>query len=166
MTLIHRYHVPLYKLAYRFAGSVEGAEDLCQEVLIRAYTQIRKFDVSRPFQPWIIRLASNVCLNWKQSEVKRATSEFALEVDLVRSEERDIHDEVFERMERVDMLNALSQLPNDMRLLVVMRFSVGLTLREIADQTGIKLPTVASRIGRGIDAMRQAMAAQQEVKES
>jgi len=40
LTLIHRYHMPLYKLAYRFAGSVERAEDLCQEILIRAFVRL------------------------------------------------------------------------------------------------------------------------------
>ena len=157
--------MPLYKLAYRFAGSVERAEDLCQEILVRAYLQLVKFDSSRPFQPWLMRMASNVCLNWKEGEVRRSSSESQLDEDFVMPGPDDVEQDVFDRLERHDLIEALAVLPNDIRLLVVMRFSLGLTFREISEQTGIKLPTVAARVSRGIDSLRAVLAPGAEVHE-
>jgi RNA polymerase sigma-70 factor (ECF subfamily) len=165
LTLIHRYHMPLYKLAYRFAGSVERAEDLCQEILIRAFVQIGKYDQRRPFQPWLMRVASNVCLNWKESERNRGRREVALEEELVLPSGENLERDVIDRMERTDVLDALHQLPQEIRLLVVMRFSLGLTFREISEQTGIKLPTVAFRVSKGIEALRRTLSVPLEVTE-
>lgn len=164
LSLIHRYHMPLYKLAYRFAGSVERAEDICQEILVRAYLQMTKFDPARPFQPWLMRMASNVCLNWKEGENRRSSSETYLDEDFVIPAPENVEEEVFDRMERQSLVEALAALPNDTRLLVVMRFSLGLTFREISEQTGIKLPTVAARVARGIDALREALTSNSEVQ--
>jgi RNA polymerase sigma-70 factor (ECF subfamily) len=163
--LIHRYHMPLYKLAYRFAGSVERAEDLCQEILIRAYLQIGKFDAKRPFQPWLMRTASNVCLNWNDGERRRSDAEVSIQDDLILLAREDVHSEVLARMESRAVVESVADLPNDTRLLIVMRFSLGMTFREISEQTGIKLPTVAARICRGIELIREALGEAIEVHE-
>ncbi|MDR3689574.1 MAG: sigma-70 family RNA polymerase sigma factor [Fimbriimonas sp.] len=165
LSLLHRYHTPLYKLAYRFAGSVERAEDLCQEILIRAYVQIRKYDAKRPFQPWLMRVASNVCLNWREGESRRHDRELPLDDDLAAHASEDVEREVFDRMERQELIDALAKLPTQVRLLVVMRFSLDLTFREISEQTGIKLPTVAFRIAKGVEALRSALTPNIEVRE-
>lgn len=66
----------------------------------------------------------------------------------------DIEDETLRKIERQEMLQQLQSLPTQTRLLLVMRFVSGQTLREISEQTGVKLPTVAFRIYKAIKNLR------------
>src|SRR5208283_4278272 len=76
--LVHRYQHSVYRLAYRFGGSADRADDLCQECLVRAYEQIGRYDLARPFLPWLMRVAYNVCINHSKGETKRRRRETAL----------------------------------------------------------------------------------------
>ena len=165
VALVHRYHLPLYRLAYRFAGSAEGAEDLCQEILVRAFRQLSKYDRRRPFLPWIMRVATNVSLNSNEGSRHRRELEIQMPDQLELPANDDTEREVMETMDRKEVLEALGNLPKDCRLLLIMRFSLGLTFREIAEQTGFKLPTVAFRIGKGVEALRKVLAPGFEVNE-
>lgn len=132
---------------------------------MRAFRQIRKYDTSRPFQNWLMRVASNVSLNWNESHAKRKEAEIALTDEMRLPAESDVEKEVMDRIDRQDVLKALGTLPKDVRLLLILRFSLGLSLREVADQTGIKLPTVAVRLTRGVESLRKALAPGVEVFE-
>ena len=66
--------------------------------------------------------------------------------------------EVMNTMGMQEILDAFGNLPKDVQLLLIMRFSLGLTFREIAKQTGFKLTTVAFRVGKGVEALRNMLA--------
>lgn len=61
--LIHRYQNKLYYYALRLMGDSEQALDVVQDSFIRAYRNIRSFDVSRKFSPWIYRIVHNLAVN-------------------------------------------------------------------------------------------------------
>lgn len=112
-----------------------------------------------------MRLASNVCLNWKESAARKTEFEISVTEDLALHIGTSPEAEVLNRIERERILIALSNLSSEVRLLIVMRFSLGFTLREISDQTRIKLPTVAAKIAAGIKALRESLNdCEQEVK--
>ncbi len=155
--LAHRCQHTVYRVAYRFSGSAEDADDLCQDCFIHAYRQIGKYDHRRPFKPWLMRVCSNVCLNW----AKRRRKTHELEEPLAGRDFADgaesMETSTLKKLEKQSVLRALQAVPAEMRLLLVLRFVSGLTLREISEQTGVKLPTVAFRISKGIQKLRERL---------
>lgn len=155
--LAHRYQHQVYRVAYRFGGSADRADDLCQDCLLRAYCQIARYDSQRPFLPWLMRVTWNVCINAKAGDPRRR------EVDIEQVEpnltigREETENTVIAGLEKQRVLAALETLPADIRMLVVMRFVSGMSFREISEQTGVKLPTVAFRVSRGIDRLREAL---------
>jgi RNA polymerase sigma-70 factor, ECF subfamily len=65
--LVRHYQTTVFNVAYRLLGRRVEAEDAAQEAFLRAYRALNRFDVTRPFAPWIKRITVNLCLNWLES---------------------------------------------------------------------------------------------------
>ena len=61
--LVRCYQSSVFNVCYRLLGERSAAEDQAQEAFLRAYQRLGTFDVSRPFGPWMRRVAANLCLN-------------------------------------------------------------------------------------------------------
>ncbi len=66
--LVRRYQTAVFNTAYRLLGRRVEAEDAAQEAFLRAYRALDRFDMERPFAPWIKRITTNLCLNWLESD--------------------------------------------------------------------------------------------------
>ncbi len=82
--LVRNYQTAVFNVAFRMFGRRQDAEDAAQEAFLRAYRALSRFDVSRPFAPWIKRITTNLCLNWLESERVRPQ---ITAVDLAREAE-------------------------------------------------------------------------------
>lgn len=156
MDLAHRYQNVIYRLAYRFSGSAEDALDLSQACIVKAWTNIARYDAGRPFKPWLMRLCANQCITFARQSRARKLAAIPLMEDAVEASVA-FEAEIIDRDERRKCLEAVQDLAPDLRLAVVMRFSLGKSLREISEETGVKLPTIASRISRALELLRQCM---------
>ena len=65
--LVRRYQTAVFNVAYRLLGRRVEAEDAAQEAFLRAYRALDRFNLERPFAPWIKRITTNLCLNWLES---------------------------------------------------------------------------------------------------
>ena len=61
--LLGRWQTPLFRFCRRLVGHEEDARDLAQDALLKATRALDRYDTSRPFAPWIYRIARNGCLN-------------------------------------------------------------------------------------------------------
>src|SRR5262245_45380278 len=61
--LIQRYQAPVYNLAYRMLGDAAEAEDAAQETFLRAYLQLKSYQVQRQFAPWLLSIATHYCID-------------------------------------------------------------------------------------------------------
>ncbi|MBA3726285.1 MAG: sigma-70 family RNA polymerase sigma factor [Armatimonadetes bacterium] len=155
--LTHRHQHKVYRMAYRFAGTAEDADDLSQECFIRAYRKIAKYDHRRPFGPWLMKVCANQCINWSEGRARTVRRECSLTEESWPSEIEGAELTTEKNMDRTLILEAIQGLPPATRLLIVMRFTNGQTLREISEQTGIQLPTVAFRIAKAIQSLRETL---------
>jgi RNA polymerase sigma-70 factor, ECF subfamily len=65
--LVRRHQSAVFNVAYRLVGNRRDAEDMTQDVFIRAFRAFHTFDLERPLRPWLKQIATNTCLNWLES---------------------------------------------------------------------------------------------------
>jgi RNA polymerase sigma-70 factor (ECF subfamily) len=149
-----RYERRVMSLAWRLLGRPEDAQDASQEVFLRAFRYLRRFDRTRPFEPWLMKMTINVCHDFarKRREVPRAE----VDPDLLRGP-HDPHDDLFSEEQKKMLHQALQDLPEKERAAVVLRDLEGLSTAEVAGILGSSEATVRSQISNARLKIRNAM---------
>jgi RNA polymerase sigma-70 factor, ECF subfamily len=143
---LFRDHWPrAYRAAYLVVHDAAAAEDIAQEAFLAAVRNLDRFDRSRPFGPWLHRIAVNRAIDWTRARKLRAEVEEG-EIEVVDREGSD---------ERV--LPALAQLDPDQRAVIVLRYVLEYTPGEIADLLDLPRGTVNSRLRRGLDKLKDGL---------
>jgi RNA polymerase sigma-70 factor, ECF subfamily len=149
--LVATYQTPVYNLCYRMLGEATEAEDAAQESFLRAYSQLVRYDPSRPFKSWLFAIADHYCidllrrrrLKWLDIDDEELAFHPAL------SEQRPGPEESALQQERDAGIQALlDRLAPSSRSIIVLRYWYGLSYEEIAGVTGISVPAVKSRLHR------------------
>lgn len=145
-----------YPTAYRFALALTlnaaEAEDVVQEAMLSALTHIASFRPERAsFSTWLCALARNIAVDRYRSRVRR-----------IKREERTLlsprtQDEADRLLERDELLQALSRLPDKLRLPLCMKYGWDMELAEIARRLRIPVGTVKSRLHNGVKALRKEL---------
>lgn len=151
--LVGRYQKPVYNLAYRMTGRREDAENLTQETFLRAYAKLETFQLERRFSPWLFRIASNLCINWKNRRERRELSLDSL--DEGQKEQLVFSDTSADPLSQIeqDQLQTLLQqeilaLPIRYRLVFTLRYLEDHSCREIAEILEMPEGTVKTHLFR------------------
>lgn len=157
--LVDLYRRRIIGYCYRMAGS--RAEDLAQEIFIKFYLALDRFDVSKPVGPFLFRIAHNHCLDALKKKtlptvpiVKDDQDEKEIQIeDGTPNAEELIHKtEVQEAVKR-----ALASIPVLYRSSLIMFHVEGLSYEEIAEALDLPLGTVKARIHRGRELLQQKL---------
>jgi RNA polymerase sigma-70 factor, ECF subfamily len=144
--LFEAYRHKVYSIAFRFAGDEATAMDIAQDTFVKLFSSIRDFRGDSSFDTWIYRLVVNSCLDHR----RRVWRLLPLldDVATVLPASNDSLDELLrsERGERVRA--AVDRLSPDLRMVVVLRYTEGMSYDEIAEVLGCSTGTVASRLNR------------------
>lgn len=148
----------------RLAGNDADALDATQEAMIAIVKGIAKFDGRAAFTTWSYRVATNACLDELRRRGRRADPglpefEHADDSYVGGRSPRDPGDMV---SARIDVDEALADLPDEFKAPVVLRDMAGLDYAEIADVLDLAPGTVRSRIARGRGRLADKLAAGQE----
>jgi RNA polymerase sigma-70 factor, ECF subfamily len=155
--VIRRYQRRVYAVAFRIVRRHDVADDVTQEAFIRAHKALGSFDIDRPFGPWICRIAANLAINHVRSPASRGEplpEGHAEQPSLDPGPEAG----VLEREGQQILRRALETLPEEQRVVFVLRVQEELSYREIADALDVSLGTVMSRLSRARDKLRGALA--------
>ncbi|RXZ77846.1 RNA polymerase sigma factor [Paenibacillaceae bacterium] len=147
-TLVYRYHKAIYVYLLRMTGNSYVAEDLTQECFLRLYNAVLGGKYPASCRPWIYRIATNLCKDrWKSAGFR---NEAAWEEDgIARTSDEEAPVSLLERQwERERVIQALSEIPDDEREIVILRFYQELKLDEIAETVEIPLSTVKTKLYR------------------
>lgn len=166
--LVQRYHKQAYNIAYRMTGNHADAEDLTQEAFVRAFRFFGNYRRDWPFDNWLYKIMSNLFVDDLRRKPKARLHSLDQPLDLGgRSEEvfLEIPDPQAnpERMVMSQELDeniqrALSCLPQDFRLTVILADIEGLSYEEISAAMRCSLGTVRSRLHRGRKLLRNKIA--------
>lgn len=145
--LFRRHWRRAHRAAYLVVGDAAAAEDIAQESFLAAVRALDRFDRSRPFGPWLHRIAVNRAIDFARSRALRRESAEA--IPAAAAPEADVLSE--------ELLRGLAELSPEHRAVVVLRYLLGYTPGEIAEMLDLARGTVNSRLRRGLDCLRPAL---------
>jgi RNA polymerase sigma-70 factor (ECF subfamily) len=155
--LVDRYQARLLNFVYRIVGDRERAEDLVQEVFVRVYRHLGRFDRSKKFSTWIYTIASNLAKNELRNRSRNPLVLFTSMTNGWEDEERPLEfedptsrpDDLFRKRHVRELVeSSVAKLPSHHREVFVLREIEGRSYEEIADITHCNLGTVKSRLNR------------------
>jgi RNA polymerase sigma-70 factor (ECF subfamily) len=132
-------------IARRMLGNVSDAEEAAQEVFLRVYKYLHRFDRTKAFEPWLYRLTVNVC-NDLSSRRQRPGDVLSVADHEPVAEHQDPHGSLAADEQRRLVRNALAALPEKQRAAVVLRDLQGLSTAEVAEAMNISEATVRSHL--------------------
>ncbi|MEM1350124.1 MAG: sigma-70 family RNA polymerase sigma factor [Myxococcota bacterium] len=154
--LVEKYQRKVYSICYGMLKDAESSLDVSQEVFIKVYRYLEKFNQKSSFYTWLYRITVNMCIDYirKHSKVQRVEYDDRLSHDGAQGDEHilpstlGLHpDKVYGRKElREKMLEALETLSEKHRTILILREVEGLSYEEIADVLNISKGTVMSRL--------------------
>ncbi|MEJ7625181.1 MAG: sigma-70 family RNA polymerase sigma factor [Pyrinomonadaceae bacterium] len=144
----------IFNLAYRFTSSVDGAEDLTQDVFIRVYKSLDQYDSKQgDLANWLMRLARNLIIDDYRHRQRNPQNSMADAVDDHSYHLRAVGTSAHKDLERKELASqvqeGIDKLPEDLRTCVILRDIEELAYAEIVDVLKIPEGTVKSRINRG-----------------
>lgn len=145
--LVIAYQHRIFAVAVRMLGNAAEAEEIAQDVFLRVYRSIAEFRGEARLSTWLYGIASRLCLNRLASADRRLRRDDADALDRAPA-----GGDAAALMERREMESALREaiagLPEDRRIVVVLRDLEGLSYEEISEALGLELGTVRSRLHR------------------
>jgi RNA polymerase sigma-70 factor (ECF subfamily) len=155
--LVDRYQTRLLNFIYRTVGDRDRAEDLVQEVFIRVYRHLHRFDRSKKFSTWVYTIASNLAKNELRNRSRSPLVLFQTIQGSSDEEDRPLQfedstsrpDDLYRKRHLRELVEqTVAQLPEHHRQVFVLRELEGRSYEEIAEITDCNLGTVKSRLNR------------------
>lgn len=153
--IFESYRNDVYYLCYYLLKNAADADDICQEVFMKAF-QADRSRIER-MKPWLIRIAANLCKNHldrKKRGVLKELKHFVLQ-GLQRSEAADIS--LMRKEGELELASWLQALPIKIRPVMALKYVHELSLAEIAESLGIPLGTAKSRLNKGLSLIKKQM---------
>jgi RNA polymerase sigma-70 factor (ECF subfamily) len=156
--IYERYYSRAYRLAYAMTGQKAAAEDLAQEMFIRAWRKIAQFRGESTFATWFYRLAVNCSLNYRKRE-KRHQFEDGERIESLPQTvaARQMEAKILQKQVQAEVHRALLSLKPRLRIIVVLKDIEGLSYEEIADRVNCSTGTIASRLNRARNLLAQKL---------
>jgi RNA polymerase sigma-70 factor (ECF subfamily) len=154
--IVRLYQRRVYGVALRIVRAHDVADDVAQEAFLRAWRSLDRFDLDRPFGPWVCRIAANLAVNYVRSP--RAREEGLPEGHAEAKAKAPGPLGALLDGEATRVLDAaLAELPGEQRAVLVMRAVEEMSYAEIAEALGISPGTVMSRLYRAREKLAVAL---------
>ena len=148
--LVDLYSKKIFNMSYQFAGSFQEAQDLTQDIFVKLHHSLPKYDFGKNFTAWFLTLAKNHLIDeyrrtkWEKKQ-RDDFDEHIRTAAAADNPERGLAEEENRKM----LWRGLNDLPNDMRMAIILKELQGKTYEEVAEILALPVGTVKSRINRG-----------------
>ncbi len=147
--VIERNHQIVYRYAYRLAGCQSAAEDISQEVFLKAFRAAHQLRETEKERAWLLAITRNEFAKWLRTKRPKQIVEEIANADYADLSPHDYLD----NQDWIEV--ALRELSEEFREVVLMYYFEDLSYAEIAQQLSIPIGTVMSRLNRGRNALRR-----------
>jgi RNA polymerase sigma-70 factor (ECF subfamily) len=165
--VVARFRRKVFHISYKFTGKHDEAEDLTQEIFLKLFRSLDKFNRDADFSTWLSSVARNYCIDHYRASKreKEVVVEDALAYDLAPASSGNPYRALEDQDRRSLVRRGLEQLPGKLREAVVLRDLQGLSYQEMALRLALPEGTVKSRINRGREELaRLLLRAQQPAR--
>ncbi len=147
--LVSRYEKKLFRYAKKFLFFEQDAQDLIQDIFLKAYKNFNSFNLKKNFSPWLYRITHNEFINAIKKRKKLEFFSFDLDTFMPYLFSKDEADSSVKNKEKKELIdNCLQNLKPKYREVVVLYFYEELSYKEIADIIRIPISTVGIRLKR------------------
>jgi len=170
--LILPYEKKVYNIALQMFKNEQDAYDAAQEVLIKVYNNLDKFKFESAFSTWLHRLAMNTCIDEYRKRKRHMEHTTPIEIRVGAEDDhipRQLIDhkltpeqEVLQNETVMEVRNAMDQLKEDQKILIIYRDIYGYSYDEIAKILACNLGTTKSRISRARQALKDIIVKKRE----
>lgn len=153
--IINKYKNQLYATVLRMTRNPQDAQDFVQDSFIKVYNNLDKYNASGSFSSWLYRVAINHCMDEFR---KKQYTTVKVEIDEQLVVNPNHPEVIFLKTEKSRQLERLvSTLPDDERLIILLRYVNEVNYEEISEIAGVPLSTVRNKLHRAKKKMRETM---------
>jgi len=164
--LVWRWEKPIYHFIFRMIGEPEAAREISQQTFIRVFKNIKKLKEPEKFRTWIYQIAANLCrdeIRKRQRSNSLSLEKFNEDTDNgatlpenLISQPRHAPDIQWGQTEAREIIEqALRKIPEEQRIVIIMKEYQGLKFSEIAEILNQSVNTIKSRMYYGLNALRK-----------
>jgi len=154
--LFEKYKDQVYSVALRYSGDAAVAQDIAQDTFLKLFSAVGSFRGDSNFESWLYRMVVNGCFDQKR-KTRRLTPLLDGVLDVLRTPDRSVLDEVLRSEMSGYVRSVVDSLPANQRMVVVLRYTQGLSYEEIAGILGCSSGTIASRLNRAHKALERRL---------
>jgi RNA polymerase sigma-70 factor (ECF subfamily) len=151
--LVERYQRDVYRLCYRYVNNHQDANDMAQEVFLKAYRAIGRFRGDSAFSTWLYRIAVNTCLNFRSAR-RPAQEELS---EHLADAGTGVADRLQEDERSALVRQAVSRLPEKQRATLILKIYHDLTHEEVARVLGASVGTVKANLFHALGNLRKLL---------
>ncbi len=163
--LTWRWQKPILNFLYRFLGNVQDSEDACQKTFIKVYQKLMDLQDSNKFRVWLYQVAANQARD--QLRHRKRHSFFSIDSnsnmddeivpELPDPESNNIEGKTHGKQLRQIFEEAMQNIPEEQRVVIVMKVYQDLKFIEISEALKLPLNTVKSRMYYGLNALKETL---------
>ena len=149
--LVEKYQIRIINTCFKYTKNLVDAEDVAQEVFLRAYDNLNNFKFDSKFYSWLYRIAVNTSLNYINSKEKRKEKETISDESCLNNlnTSPDNPSDYYQMMELIDKVEPLfDNLPDDLKKLLELYEIYDYSYEEISKKLSVPIGTVRSRLHR------------------
>ncbi len=154
----------MYNFALRLTSDPNDAEDLVQDTIVKAFRFFSSYEKGTNAKAWLFRILKNSYINNYRKKSKQPNqvdydevSSFYETIRADRTDTSDLEDRMFRELIDDDISNALEELPEDFRTVVLLCDVEGFTYEEIANMLDVPIGTIRSRLHRGRNLLKSQL---------
>lgn len=148
--LVNAYSKRIFNMAYQFTGTYEEAQDLTQEIFMKLYTSLTKYDFEKNFSAWLLTLAKNYLIDqYRKTKWEKKTRDDFNEQFLASDASDSPEAGILKEESKKTIWECLNQLSSEVRMTVILRDIQEKKYEEIAEIMSLPLGTIKSRVNRG-----------------
>ncbi len=148
--LVDIYSKKVFNMAYQFCGSYQEAEDLTQDIFLKLYRQLDKYDFGKNFSAWLLTLVKNYLIdNYRRTKWEKRQREDFDERFHSAPAAGGPETGMLEEDNKKILWEGMNRLSPDIRMAIILKEIQGKKYEEVAEIMGLPVGTVKSRINRG-----------------
>jgi len=148
--LVNTYSKRIFNFAYQFSGCYQEAEDLTQDIFLKLYNSLSKYDFKKNFNAWLITLTKNYLIDhYRRTKWEKKTRDNFNDYSLAANSDESPETEILREESKKIIWESFNHLSPEIRMAVILRDIQGKKYEEAAEIMDLPLGTVKSRVNRG-----------------